>query len=152
MSEKLSSSTPSQVSTPVPTPVPAQVPPQVPAPAAAPAPKQLPKNFSHNSSFIVDGGIPVVSEALARLDVSFEVISPFKLRFSISTADDQFDVVVKQYIRADGQTIVEFHRISGCTAGFNMFLRGFLLEEMRNYGIATLAGDVVPRAYYPTLQ
>jgi len=141
-----------QVPAPVPTPVPAQVPPPVPAPAPAEA-RLAPSFLSRNTSFIVHGGNRVVIQALQRLNVPVVVRDTFNLSFStIVRGGDRFDVDVEQYLGADGQTIVEFLRTSGCTVGFNMFLRGFLLEEMRNYGIATLAGDVVPRAYYPTLQ
>ena len=145
--ENVSSSAPSQVSDPVPDPVTTQAP--APVPAQAPS---LPKHFSHNSSFIVPRGMVLVVWALHRYGIRHEISGSFKLTFSACAEGENFDVVVKQYLRADGQTIIVFNRVSNGTVGFNMLLRGYLLESMRPYGIATLAGDVVPRAYYPTLQ
>jgi len=122
----------------VPIQVPIQAPPQVRAP---------PVGFMHNSSFIVPSGIVVVRYALERLNVPCEVRGPFQLTFALA-GREPVEVEVNQYRRADGETIVEFHRIFGCTVEFNNFLRGELVEQLRNYGIARLDRGVVPRRDY----
>ena len=122
---------------------PVQVPIQVPPQARAQAPN-LPVLFTHNSSYVIPGGVGSVANALTQLNTQFEHREAFRLSFSI--ADEvTIDVEVQQYLRADGQTIVEFRRLSGCTVEFNDFLRGDLVEQLRNYGIVTLGGAVVPR-------
>ena len=132
----------------VPTPVPIQVP---PVPAQAPS---LPANIDLRHSYILPDPIDNVFGVLGEISCDdIDVSEPYKLYFSATFEDQLFRVKVRQYLRADGQTIVKFHcQTLYVNAEFNAFLDRVLLRRLRNNGIMRLDGSALPSRYQPRLE
>jgi hypothetical protein len=76
--------------------------------------------------------------------------SPYELELTVTYDGETFEVVVRQYrIPNSLLQMIDFQRITDGTVGFNHFLREFLVERLRNFGIMRPNGEVVPRVFHP---